>query len=500
MKNKIVIAIVLMISIFIKLSAQQVNGVVISDTSNIKVVKVWGTHYERGFAYGYLCSGEIYTVFHNYILPNYGTLLPIAKALIGTPGNFTIDSIYITEGKAMVDGLAAAGVDTTDISYLDLFAVNFMTDLQGFYSFKEGGVQNCSSLMNWGEATMGTDLNGKSVIAHHLDATSLASAITTNQVVIIHIPSETDEQPWMLTGTAGQMSASQALNIKGLTAFLNTVEGFSAEGGKGYEPVTLAMRKGLEQKDYNNDGFDNVNDIRDALSSNTNGYASGFIICTLAPSTAVEDSLIAMVAELTPELPYTTFRYNNYPDSIDGDNLYAANDMVKRNDAQIYCSRYLNVSQEINNTYNGINIGSDDNWDIMKSKSIQSTNLQFIQVIPEECVFKMAVSHNAHPAYQSAPQEFNFCNLFFPNNVPQLTADLKNISLFPNPASDIIFIDTKNYTDTYKVEIYNMLNQMILSNEIEKKSGIDISGFPKGIYLAKIYSEENSQVIKFVKQ
>ncbi|MEA3445867.1 MAG: hypothetical protein U9R19_14205, partial [Bacteroidota bacterium] len=300
MKKIYVIIVFFIASFFNTVCAQQVNGEVVSDTGNIQVVKVWGTHYERGFAYGYLCGQKIFSVFSNYILPNYGTLLPIAKAIIADENQFSIDPIYIVEGKAMLDGMATAGIDTTGLSYLDLFVVNFMTDLLGYVPTK-GITQNCSSLMDWGDATLGTGLNGKSVIAHHLDASPLDTNITNHQVVVIHIPSEADEQAWILTGTAGQMFASQALNIQGVVAFLNTVNGFSAETNKGYEPVTLAIRKGLEKTDFNNDGLHNVNDIRDALCANTNGYATGFIISCLGPSIAGEDSLIALVAELAPQ-------------------------------------------------------------------------------------------------------------------------------------------------------------------------------------------------------
>ncbi|OFX38121.1 MAG: hypothetical protein A2X08_08920 [Bacteroidetes bacterium GWA2_32_17] len=499
MKKIFVIVVFVIASSLSIVYAQPVNGELVSDTGNIRVVKVWGTHYQRGFAYGYLCSQKIFSVYNNYILPNFGGLLPLAKSIIGNQNNFSIDTIYVTEAKAMLDGMANAGIDTAGISYLDLFVVNFITDLSGFITKKEI-IQNCSSLMDWGDATLGTDLNGKSVISHHLDASPLDTNITNNQVVIIHVPSETNEQPWILTGTAGQMAASQAFNIHGVTAFLNTVNGFTALVNKGYEPVTLAIRKGLEKVDFNNDGLHNVNDIRDALSSNTNGYASGFIVCSLAPSTAGYDSLIAMVAELAPQQPYVTFRYNNYTDSIDGDNLYAANDMVKRNNAQIYCSRYLNVSNVIHTNYNGQNIGSSDNWNIMKTQSVQNINLQFIQVIPEDCVFKIAVSHYGNPAYQFAPQVFNFCELFSTNIKSKTVVDEISINLFPNPSVNNLNIEITNATGLFTVEIYNVLNQKIHCSEIGKKSYIDISNLPKGIYLLKIYSKNVSQIKKFVKQ
>jgi len=47
----------------------QVNGV-LEDHHGKKVLTVWGTHYERGYAHGYLLGNEVKTVFENYII-NY---------------------------------------------------------------------------------------------------------------------------------------------------------------------------------------------------------------------------------------------------------------------------------------------------------------------------------------------------------------------------------------------------------------------------------------------
>jgi len=173
---------------------------------------------------------------------------------------------------------------------------------------------------------------------------------------------------------------------------------------------------------------------------------------------------------------------------------------VKRNNAQIYCSRYLNVSNVIHTNYNGQNIGSSDNWNIMKTQSFQNINLQFIQVIPEDCIFKIAVSHYGNPAYQFAPQIFNFCELFSTNIKSKTVVDEISINLFPNPSVNNLNIEITNATGIFTVEIYNVLNQKIYCSEIGKKSYIDISNLPKGIYLLKIYLKNISQIKKFVKQ
>lgn len=166
-----------------------------SDTGNITVVKVWGTHYERGFATGYLLAGHIVDIYTNYIKPSFGSLLPTAKTIIQDGVHIAIDSIYQVEAKGMVAGIDSAGYDVSGMDYLDILVANSFLDLQGLTLFKDVKLDmGCSSLMDWGSATSGTDLDGKSVIARHLDWSHTA-AVVNNQAMVIHIPSESDEQP-----------------------------------------------------------------------------------------------------------------------------------------------------------------------------------------------------------------------------------------------------------------------------------------------------------------
>lgn len=479
--------------------AQSVNGVIVSDVDRVTVVKVWGNHYERGYAYGYLCGEKINSVYEDFILPNYGTILPLAKAIIGDSSNFTIDQIYIDEAQGIIDGMGTIGIDTAGITYLDLFVFNFSIDLENFSSLKGLRFQNCSSLMDWGDATTGTDLDGRSVLTHHLDANQLDSAIVYNQVVVVHFPSEVDEQPWLLTGIAGQMVTSQAVNNSGTGTFLNTVNGFDASFGQGYEPVTLAIRKGVEKQDYNSDGYHNVNDIRDALSSNTNGYAGGFIVCALSPSTEIEDSLIALVVELAPVQPYITYRTNSYSDSIDGDNLYAANAMIKRNNANDYCSRYQNVSNEIHNMYNGIGIGSQDNWDIMRTQSFQTINLQAMQYIPEDRIFSISARDETTPAYDFTPQVFDLDDLFLLNGNVQHNVDNQKVySIFPNPAEKSIVVYASEPNTINRLEISDINGRSFKILNFRNKAIVDVTSFPSGIYFVSITIGDESFTEKIV--
>lgn len=496
MKKYILIITILVFSFKISFS-QTIQGEIFADTGKLTVVRVWGTHYERGVAYAYLCKDKIMSVWNNYIIPSYGILLPYAESLVGDPDKFTVKQKYVDEAKGMVHGLALAGVDTSTFSYLDIFVVNFATDLGGYTALKGINTQNCSSLMDWGDATTGTDLAGRSVITHHLDGYTDTS-ITHNQVMVVHIPSEADEQPWLLTGTAGQMVASQAVNNSGISAFMDTEESFTAQSGIAYEPVTLAIRNGIELKDFNNDGADNVLDVSDALAINTQGYADGFIVSALAPSTAGYDSLIAIVAELAPLQPVFTLRSNSYSDTIPGDNLYAANDFIKRNNVHSYCSRYMNVRNTIDTTFHGINIYKQDNWNIMKYHSYQSTNLQTIQVIPEERKLNISI-RDVDIACNYTPVEYNLDDLFLMTGVEESALSDNFISIFPNPVTDQLTINLKNPDCTYSLKIYDVSGQAVYSSVISNSARIDLSAFRSGLYLIKVSSDKAIAVKKILK-
>ncbi|RLD57872.1 MAG: hypothetical protein DRJ05_09005, partial [Bacteroidetes bacterium] len=368
--------------------SQVVKGYIVSDSANLTVVKIWGTHEERGFAYGYLLGDKISDMVTGYMQPVFGGFLDDARQIIIDGEDLSIDSVFVYEAMALIDGMNAAGTNVANIDYVDGLVFNSFLDVVKLLGMSAEG-PGCSSLMSWGDATMGTDLDGKSVISRHLDW-SPNSTLINNQVLVIHVPSEEDEQTWAMVGFAGQMSVLSGFN-QNLAVFQHMMSDFAGvpTHGLGYEPVWLTMRKAIEKADYNNDGENNTADLRDAVNGNTMGFADGFIITALAPSTSGDDGLIALVAEVAPQNPKITFRDNSYSDNIPGDNLYAANSEIKRNNSNNYCTRYYAV---INAIGDGTEIGSEENWQIMRDNSNGSSgNIQFMQFIPELDIFKITV-------------------------------------------------------------------------------------------------------------
>jgi hypothetical protein len=504
--KKSIIILILFLGSSIQLFSQTVNGEILSDTNNVTIVKLWGTSEERGFAYGYLLGDKMLDeVLKEFMIPFWGDAWPAVKDLIEEGLCFHIDSVYQDEAKAMVNGAGAAGFDTTGITYIDVLAGNLWHDLGGFFTKSKSG-SFCSTFMNWNDATVGTDLDGCSVISRHADWPP-AAVLVNNAVIIIHIPSEENLQPWLMIGIAGDMAPYSGLNSSGLTLYLNGLGGQIWYPGYnlGYESIRFTFRKVLESGDYNQDSVNNMLDIYDAISSNTQGYSNGHIISALAPSTAIYDSLIALVAEVAPQEPFITFRTNSYNDTLPGDNLYAANSQIKRNNSRQYCTRYLNI---VDNMGPGTDIGSQQNWELMRDFSNGGTsNLMFMQYIPEWNQLKLSVHQNGAGAYLHDPITYDVSEFFLPPVAITEEKMYKNeLTISPNPMVSGTQIEYILYhNSSVNLKIIDLSGRVVatLVNKFQQqgKQKVAFNGttLPAGIYFCVLKTNEGIQLKKMIK-
>ena len=70
------------------------------------------------------------------------------------------------------------------------------------------------------------------------------------------------------------------------------------------------------------------------------------------------------------------------------------------------------------------------------------------------------------------------------------------ISVFPNPATDKIKIESPVSLDNSAVEIYSISGKLVIKTSLNSKSEINISNLPNGIYIIKI----NSKTVNFAKR
>ena len=478
------------------------NGEIISEENEVTVLKVWGTHAERGYAQGYFLAQQIASLWGNYLRYNhYSSNYAEAKSILTTNNNFNIPDEYVTEAQSVMQGMNDAGIDITGLDEWDLLLMSSFLDVDGilYSSSKKKKGPGCSTLISWGGATQSTELSGKSVATRFTDWGAY-NGIIGNDVIVIHLPSEIDEQPWVNVGYAGIIAPLSGMNQGGLGIFGQILLSNGSDHGQGttgqnYEPTWFTIRKALEKTDYNNDGFNDVNDIKDASLSNINGYADGFIYTSVAKTTPNDDEKIAMITEMAATSPYLTHRTNAYDDEIPGQNLYSANEQIKRNDNRDYCLRYNSVK---NNIGDGEHWTTQTHWDFMKDYSnswilMQWDNIQMMQYIPEDQILTYSGYTGSTQAYNSETLTLDLDTIFTEVFTHIEKTNLKDINIFPNPTNGFLNIDIGKHS-IQSIGIKNIIGKTVLLNNDANR--IDISQLSKGIYFVNILTTNGDAYIK----
>jgi len=81
-------------------------------------------------------------------------------------------------------------------------------------------------------------------------------------------------------------------------------------------------------------------------------------------------------------------------------------------------------------------------------------------------------------------------------NVDVPAYERKEAHIYPNPANDVLNI---TLAEAKNVEIYDMVGKLVLS-EINPDSRIDITSLPLGVYVVKIFTDNNCYTEKFIKK
>jgi hypothetical protein len=472
----------------------QCNGIVVDSTNQVKIIKVWGTHAQRGYAYGYLQGEEIGLLVNSYLKPQFGGYYSYARNMVSSGNNLSFDSIYIEEAQEMVNGMNAAGTNVYAVDYIDILVANSFLDIAKLLGKSIG--MGCSSLVSWGEATEGTNLNSGAIITRNLDWT-VNSLLVHNQVVVIHQPSEENEQNFALIGFSGMMSVLSGFNNK-VGVFQHMMDDFSGSSSTGmaFEPVWLSLRKSLEINDYNADGVNNVQDVKQVLADHPQGYADGYIISCVASFESGNDTLIGMMAEICPQSPQLTFRYNTYPDSIPGDNVYTANYQISRNNAMHFCNRYNAVKSAMGD---GTNLGSEEHWALMRDHSHLPHNIQLMQFAPEFDRFRIAAHNGTTPAYLNDYVDYSVDELLNSTVAAQdlATGELQ-VGIFPNPAADFVSLTGLKPNQKVQVQIWDM-GGGLMENFSYAQKPISLKSLKPGVYFLKVSESMNYKIFKLVK-
>ena len=71
------------------------------------------------------------------------------------------------------------------------------------------------------------------------------------------------------------------------------------------------------------------------------------------------------------------------------------------------------------------------------------------------------------------------------------------IRFYPNPVNERLFIQS---TDSIRIDVFNAVGEVIMSQSIAKEGSIDVSSLSQGIYICKIQQGSNQSFIRFIKE
>lgn len=312
-------------------------------TEGQRVLHVWGTPEEMGFAHGFLLRESIVEVLDAYALsvvtpetlgavgPLYGTVADVSDELR-------------RESQGIVDGMKAAGGAEVPglgraLTANDLLVLNAMTDLLSI---------GCSSLSAWGEATQAdAALAGEAVIVRNLDW-SESPALLRNQLLIAYSPSDPERQPLLSVAFAGYIGCLSCINEAGVTALFNMGYGEGAaslpEALGGFAPANLMLRDAVERRDVDDDGLSTAQDIEHAVRGKT--HAGSYILHVLEPAKLAAAAGRAPARVLEVEASGVHTRTPDAETKL-GPSLLAATNHLRGKEGPQTCSRYDRIQRSV---------------------------------------------------------------------------------------------------------------------------------------------------------
>ncbi len=435
-----------------------VNGQ-LTEVNNQKILKVWGTHYERGYAEGFLLGENIKDVFVNYVFTFvfshnsafYGQSVSLVTS------SFNFEEKYCSEFEGIIAGMNDAGVDmyvnglNRNMDVDDLKLSNSLIDLTTFFSKNElfQGKFGCSSLVSWGESTADDpELQGQLVISRLLDWTPNASLIE-NSLLKISYPSEPDEQKWASFTYPSLIGGLTAFNQSKIFCELNMGNVHTCNSNS-FTPVLLDIRDGLESVDYNQDSICDGEDIWSSVSNHA--QSSGYIILVANPITENEEPFYIEVNNIG--IARRTIEDNTH---LHGNNIASTNHFRKLY-PPVPGPRYVGL---INATNQDSTLTIDENFSTLATTCGTNYNMMTIQYLPSLNEIKWGI-YGDSPAYLEESFTYDIDELFDFSSTS--TSDLE----IPKPISKIrVYPNPVNLSDNYRGTNTTILFNLPESGNVE---------------------------------
>lgn len=486
--KKFLLFFVLLTFAFVNTQAEEASPDTLT-IGGIKVIKLNGSHPERGYTYGKLLADQIYDVYYNYFVSD--ALGPMVSLYANLLDEFrqkaVIESKYREEAYNVVRGLLDS--DRAD-DFNAIWERTFHVDdlLLANTIVEMASDIGCSSLISWGKSTS-TDpvLFGELIITRHLDW-KYVPTLYNNQVIVAHDPTEPDEQRWVSIGVAGLIGALSGANETGVGVFQHMGNINHHDAQRQYEPILLTLRNAIEKKDITGDNVSRTEDVWEAINRQTQGGT--FIVDVVNARKNLDSAFIVECSGDVKEVR-TVGDHSGMP----GTNLVATNHFRKL-DAPIECERYDNVQALL--LIDSI-LSISENWSYLKLGAGLPNNLQTIQYIPSKLQFNLSCSDTVLLGWEKEPFTFTFDDLFGVISVHDKNiANISSSTLSPNPASVKTQVQfTVDQPTNINLEFVSSTGRIVKSidmgfvSEGEQSIMVQLDDLNNGVYFLKIRTDNS---------
>ncbi|MGB1276450.1 MAG: C45 family autoproteolytic acyltransferase/hydrolase, partial [Nannocystaceae bacterium] len=343
-----------------------------------RLVNLWGTPQQRGYAHGYLLRAQVLDVVDGYVLE---ALDPKLFTNLGGvyDASAQIDAGLRQEAAAMIAGMKAAGGAQVaklgrELTAVDILLMNAMTDLVAV---------GCSSVSAWGEATAADpELAGALAVVRNLDWAA-NPALLRSQVVMVYEPDDAEQQPVVSVAFAGYLGCLSCMNRAGVTSLFNMGYGEGVGSrtrlAMGFAPANLLLRQAMQARDIDGDGKSTAADIVEALEAGK--HAGSYLVHVLEPpkQAASRGAPPAHVVEVEAE--GVAVRAPEESSKLGGHVLAATNHLRKRQAAKPG-RRYREIERTVSKARQAVD--QPGLWSLGERVQISADVVHTLMFVPEK--------------------------------------------------------------------------------------------------------------------
>lgn len=316
------------------------------------ILTVWGSHYDMGYAQGYLLGRDFLEMFDYYLVDYY---FDGAESYEIEVRQYVVDHCvdpsqtpYGVELEGLLDGWSQVSADSgwsttsevlgREVDVTDLYAAQFVPDF--IYGFGVSSL-HCSSISAWGDATSSDPaLNGGLVYCRILDWDP-DELLVDNTVIVVYQSEEDSETGWVSFTYPFFIGCLSGVSEDGVCASYNLGNHNVLENESGkFWPILWSVRQGMET-DCNADGFYTKDDVYSSVKANPR-LGTHIIHCAEPVSQDASDPAYVIETNNTG----IAIRYSADEPDIAPDHLVATNHHCKLYEPE-WCPRYSELLDEL---------------------------------------------------------------------------------------------------------------------------------------------------------